>query len=134
MHKTWTPIISTLGTVFTSLLSCAACPACLPIYAGLLSLLGFELFEINTYFFPIMIAFLTVTIGLMATQVLRRKANPRPLMVAGGAAAFIVWGSLVGNEVILYLSLAAFMVSVFWNKNLIKKSSCGGGCCSGSAA
>lgn len=128
MHKTWSPVVSTLGTILSSLLSCAACPACLPIYAGILSFCGVELFEINTYFFPIMLGFLAVTLLMMLVQVIRNKADFKPLLMCSACALIVVWSAVDGKEMALYLSLAGFMASVFWNKALLKKKVCGG-CC-----
>ena len=51
--KNWGDLLSGTGTVITSLLSCAACPFCLPIYAGILSLIGIELTEIHEFFFQL---------------------------------------------------------------------------------
>lgn len=128
MHKTSTSIFHSTGAILTSLLSCAACPACLPIYAGLLSLLGIELFEVSLYFFPLMLGSLGFTLALMARQVFFRKADYKPLLISFLAAGVIIWGAVVGEELILYLSLAAFMGSIFWNKSLLKKTACESGC------
>jgi hypothetical protein len=128
MHKTSTSIFHSTGAILTSLLSCAACPACLPIYAGLLSLLGIELFEVSLYFFPLMLGSLGFTLALMARQVFFRKADYRPLLISVAAAGIIVWAAVVGQELPLYLSLAAFMGSIFWNKALLKKTACEGSC------
>lgn len=128
MHKTSTSIFHSIGAVFTSLMSCAACPACLPIYAGLLSFLGVELFEINAYFFPLMIASLGLTLALMAWQIFKRTADYRPLLVGIAAAGVVVWGASVGYEWLLYPSLALFMGAIFWNKSLLKKVACTGSC------
>ncbi len=130
MHKTSTSIFHSTGAILTSLLSCAACPACLPVYAGLLSLLGIELFEINLYFFPLMLGSLGFTLALMARQVFFRKADYRPLLISVLASCVIIWGAMVGQELALYLSLPIFMGSIFWNKALLKKTVCEGGCSS----
>ena len=133
MHKSSGSIVSSVGAVFTSLLSCAACPMCLPVYAGLLSLVGFELTELSVYFFPIMLGFLGWTLFLMTRQAIKLKTDIRPVALAAIAATAIVTSTWHGYETLIYACLVMFMGSVFWNKSILKrKAGCAeGGCCDG---
>lgn len=115
MHR-WGDFFSGTGTVVSSLLSCAACPMCLPIYAGLLSLVGVELTEINSYFLPIMIGFACVTLTLMAYQIHTHSGSWRPFSLAIGALIGMGATTLMGFEYLLYLCAAFFIGSVIWNK------------------
>ncbi|MDI9637495.1 MerC domain-containing protein [Kamptonema cortianum] len=125
--KKWGDVFSGTGTVFISLLSCAACPLCLPIYAGLLSLIGIELAEVHEFFFPIMMIFALLTIGFMAYQIYHHHGKWSPLALATAAAIGMASSAFMGYEYLLYACLALFMGSVFWNKkNLVHK---GHGCC-----
>lgn len=125
--KRWSHVFSGTGTVITSLLSCAACPVCLPIYAGFLSLIGIELAEIHELFFPIMMIFATFTLGLMAYQIYSHHGTWKPFKLALIAAFGIISSAFFGYEYILYTSLALFMGSVIWSKKSLIHE--GHGCC-----
>lgn len=122
MPKHSASILSSVGAVLTSLLSCATCPMCLPIYAGALSLVGFELSEYSSYFFPIMIAFLVWTLFLMARQTLKHNTDARPLALGVISALAIATSTWHGHEMLMYACLVGFMASVFWNKSILKKA------------
>jgi hypothetical protein len=125
--KKWGDVFSGTGTVLLSLLSCAACPMCLPIYAGLLSVIGFELAEIHHIFFPVMLAFAIITLGLMAYQIRSHHGKWAPFQIAIFSAIGMVVASYLGLEYLLYCFLALFMGSVIWNKRtLVHKEH---GCC-----
>ncbi|MBS0272001.1 MAG: hypothetical protein JSR85_05075 [Proteobacteria bacterium] len=117
--RRWSDVFSGTGTVVTSLLSCAACPVCLPIYAGFLSLIGIELAEIHVLFFPIMMIFATCTLGFMAYQIHSHQGTWEPFKLALAAAFGIIISALLGYEYILYISLAFFMGSVIWSKKTL---------------
>ncbi len=114
--KRWGDVFSGTGTIVVSLLSCAACPMCLPIYAGFLSLIGIELIEIHEFFFPLMLAFAIITLGFMAYQIYRHHGDWKPFKLALGAALGMVASAFFGYEYALYACLALFMGSVFWSK------------------
>jgi hypothetical protein len=125
--KRWGDVFSGTGTVLVSLLSCAACPMCLPIYAGLLSVIGFELAEIHHLFFPIMLAFALITLGFMAHQIRTHHSKWSPFKLALAAAVGMIVSASLGYEYLLYASLALFMGSVIWNKRALVHE--GHGCC-----
>jgi len=125
--KKWGDVFSGSGTVILSLLSCAACPLCLPIYAGLLSIAGLELAEIHEFFFPIMMIFGLITLGFMAYQIHKHEGKWAPFKIAIGATLGMIGAAALGYEYVLYGCLALFMGSLIWNKkSLIHK---GHGCC-----
>lgn len=117
--KKWGDVFSGTGTVIISLLSCAACPLCLPLYAGLLSLIGIELAEVHEFFFPIMMIFAIITIGFMTYQIYHHRGKWSPLILAAIAAIGMAGAAFMGYEYLLYASLALFMGSVFWNKKTL---------------
>lgn len=114
--KRWSDVLSGAGTVAVSLLSCAICPLCLPIYAGFLSLIGLEVAEIHAFFFPAMIVFGLTTLGFMAYQIYNHQGNWMPFKLALAAAAGMTASALLGYDYFLYASLALLMGSVIWNK------------------
>lgn len=125
--KKWGDVFSGSGTVVLSLLSCAACPMCLPIYAGLLSVAGLELAEIHEYFFPIMMLFGLITLGFMAYQIYHHHGKWAPFKLAIGATLGMMGAAFMGYEYLLYACLAVFMGSLIWNKKSLVHE--GHGCC-----
>lgn len=116
MMKRWGDILSGTGTVALSLLSCAACPMCLPLYAGFLSVIGIELIEVHTFFFPMTIGFGLVTLGFMAYQISTHQGSWKAFKLAIGAVIGMVAAAFFGYEYLLYLFLILFMGCVLWNK------------------
>ncbi len=125
--KRWSDVFSGTGTMILSLLSCAVCPMCLPLYAGLLSIVGLELGNIHEFFFPIMIAFSIITLGLMAHQIYTHHRKWTPFKVAVGAALGMSMAAFYGYEYLLYPCLALFMGSILWNKRSLVHAE--HGCC-----
>lgn len=114
--KRWGDVFSGTGTIITSLLSCAACPMCLPLYAGLLSLIGIELIDINEYFLPVMVTFSILTLGFMAYQIYNHRSPWAPFKLAILAVLGMIASALSGYEYALYACLAIFMGSIIWSK------------------
>jgi hypothetical protein len=125
--KAWSDVLSGAGTAILSLLSCAICPMCLPLYAGLLSIVGIELGNIHEYFFPIMLVFALITLGTMARQTYRHHGGWTPFKLAIGAALGMALSAFYGFEYFLYAFLALFMGSILWNKKSLTHNE--NGCC-----
>ncbi|HUX80623.1 MAG TPA: hypothetical protein VMW10_12895 [Alphaproteobacteria bacterium] len=125
--KRWGDVFSGTGTIVISLLSCAACPMCLPIYAGLLSLIGIELVDVHEFFFPVMVMFGLVTLGFMAYQIYNHHAKWTPFKLALAAGLGMGTAAFFGYQYILYACLAVFMGSVIWSKKSLIHE--GRGCC-----
>ena len=125
--KHWGDIVSGTGTVIVSLLSCALCPLCLPFYAGLLSVLGFELGYIHEFFKPLMLIFALITLGIMAYQIYRHHGKWMPFKLALGSALGAGIATTNGYDYVLYVCLALFMGSIFWNKKSLPHTK--HGCC-----
>ena len=119
MMKRWGDIFSGTGTVVLSLLSCAACPMCLPLYAGFLSLIGIEIIDLRAFFFPFTVGFGVLTLGFMAYQVHSHHSSWMAFKVAVGTVIGMVTAAFFGYEYILYVFLASFMGCVLWNKKLL---------------
>lgn len=125
--KKWGDVLSGTGAVVVSLLSCAACPLCIPIYAGFLSLIGIEIINIHDLFLPLMILFSLLTLGFMAYQINRHHGVWKPFQFAMAAGLGMIGAAVFDYKYLLYACLALFMGSVIWSKKtLIHK---GHGCC-----
>ncbi len=125
--KRWGDVFSGTGTVITSLLSCAICPMCLPLYAGFLSLVGIEFAEIHEYFFPMMLIFALGTLGFMAYQTYIHQGKWTLFTCAGLASFGMVLAAFLKYDYFLYICLTLFMGSVIWNKKTLVHN--GHGCC-----
>lgn len=119
MLKRWGDVFSGVGTVTLSLLSCMGCPMCLPLFAGLLSLIGVELIDLHTLFFPITIGFGLLTLGLMAYQIRTHHGPWIAFKLAVGAMGGMALSALLNYDYVLYGFLAAFMGCIVWNKKLL---------------
>lgn len=127
MIKRWGDVFSSTGTVVLSLLSCMGCPLCLPLYAGLLNIVGIELIDTHEFLFPIMSAFGLLTLGFMAYQIHTHQGSWIAFKLATGAVLGMLTSAFFGFDYSLYAFLAAFMGCVFWNKKLLMHK--GNKCC-----
>ncbi|MCB1135763.1 MAG: MerC domain-containing protein [Chlamydiia bacterium] len=84
-----------LGSVIPVFKACPPCPVCMPIYAGILSLLGLELAEYGHFVVPVMLISMTITIVSLWIQSTRGHRKQ---------AAF--WLALTGCSVILFAKFA----------------------------
>jgi uncharacterized membrane protein len=116
MLKRWGDIFSGVGTITLSLLSCVGCPMCLPLYAGFLSLIGVELIDLHTLFFPITLGFGLLTLGFMAYQIHTHHGSWNVFMLAIVAMGGMSLCAFFGYDYVLYAFLAAFMACIVWNK------------------
>jgi len=125
--KRWSDVFGAVGTVLSSLLSCVICPLCLPVYAGLLGIVGLDATEINRFFFPAMILFGVGTLGLMARQIHKHHGTWAPFKLACGAITGMIIATFLDVTFVLYGFLALFMGSVIWNKRSLMHK--GRACC-----
>jgi len=125
--KKWGDVFSGSGTVIASVLSCAICPMCLPVYAGCLSIVGIEFSEIHEYLFPIMLIFGLGTLGFMAYQIHTHQGKWTLFTAAGIAALGMILSARYDYDYLLYACLVLFMGSVIWNKKTLIHH--GHGCC-----
>lgn len=125
--RRWGDIISATGAVLTSLLSCAFCPLCIPFYAGLLSILGFKIGNVEALLIPGMLLFTLLSLGFMAYQIHTHKGRWTPFKLGVLSALGMVSCALLNYEILLYVCLASFMGSIFWNKRILTHT--GHDCC-----
>lgn len=118
--KRWLETISGAGAVILSLLSCAACPLCIPLYTGSLSLLGFEICRDNDVLLPFITILFLITISLMAYHSYRHKVGYLPLGVAVLFAALAAVSMIYDWDYLLYSNLALLSVSIFWHKRPLR--------------
>lgn len=116
MMKRWGDVLSGAGALVFSLLSCAGCPLCLPIYVGLLSLIGIEVANLHSLLLPATAVFSLLSLGFMAYQTHTHQGKWAPFKLAGGAVMGMLAAAFYEMDAVLYMSLAVFMGSLIWNK------------------
>jgi hypothetical protein len=126
--KRWGDLMSGAGAVVFSLLSCAFCPLCLPIYAAFLGAIGLEFGNLHALFLPSILLFAVLSLGFMAYQIHTHHGKWTPF----GFALLAVFGMLGADfydiDLLRYISLFLFMGSLVWSKRkLIHKK--GNTCC-----
>jgi len=124
--KHWGDVVSGTGTVVLSLLTCAICPLCLPLYAGLLSIIGIELGNLHEFFLPFILIFALTTLGLMSYQIYTHHGGWTPFKLAVGSTLGMLASTFYDYDYLLYTCLALFMGSILWNKKSLTHRH---GCC-----
>jgi mercuric ion transport protein len=105
----------TIPSILFSLLPFGGCPACWPIYGGVLSALGLGFLLSSRYLFPI-----TAVLLLVALLTLGYRARTRrgygPLILGLVASALILSGRLLfESSMLAYCGAALVIVSSLWN-------------------
>lgn len=125
--KNWGGLASGAGAAALSVLSCAVCPFCIPLYVGLLGFMGIELGDIHGVSLPLMMVFILISLGLMARQIYKHKGRWKPFFFAGAGALGMTLSVFYDQDWCLYASVALFMVSLLWTKRGVVHK--GKGCC-----
>lgn len=110
----WVPLASLPGGL-ASLLPVAACPLCLPAYAGFLSAVGLGFLLQARYLLPLMVTFLILALLALAYRAHRRRSYA-PLVVGAVASAAIVVGRFIlVFDGVVYFGVALLIVASIWN-------------------
>lgn len=114
-HFLWSRIFGAVPGLSASLLPVGVCPACWPVYAGVLSSLGLGFLLYTTYLFPLTAAFLLFSLGTLAYRAkVRRGYGPLGLGVL--AAVGILGGKFgASSDVLFYSSAGVFIGAALWN-------------------
>jgi len=106
-------LASLLPAVGAALLPKLTCPACWPAYAALLSALGVSFIDYTPYLLPTTLAFLAVTLAILAWRPRRGYA---PLALGLFAAAIMLIGKFFfDSDVATYLGVAVLVGASTWN-------------------
>lgn len=108
----WHAVFAVPGLVL-SILPFGGCPACWPVYAGLLSTLGLSFLLSRAYLLP-----LTVLVLLLAVVMLivKRPHGYRPFILGVAAAALVLVGKFaIASDPLTYAGAALLLVASAWN-------------------
>lgn len=91
------------------------CPACWPVYAGILSAAGFGFVLQEFVVLPLTAALLALTLFLLGFRAASRRGYG-PLWLGVGATALVVAGKLaIASDPLVYAGLALLAAAALWN-------------------
>jgi len=115
-HKTRVSFIATLPSIFMAFLPKLVCPACWPLYAGILSSLGISVSNYSQYYCPLIMVLLGVALWALGFRA-RQRHGYYPLIL-GILASFLILiakSLLWFSTVILYIGILLLIVASIWN-------------------
>lgn len=126
----WLRILAVLPVIGATLLPVLACPACWPVYVGLLSALGLGFINYSPYLLHITIVLLTFALFSLGYKAsCRRGYGPLALGVVG--ALLLLAGKFYLEELYCsYVGVIVLVVAAIWNawprysKNCTQKQVC----------
>ncbi len=112
---TWKQCLSALPGVAVSILPFGGCPACWPLYAGVLSTLGCGFLLSSTYLLPLTAFLLCFSVIVLAYRA-RERRGYGPFALGLIAAILILWGKFsVASNVLAYAGVGLLISSCIWN-------------------
>ena len=117
---TWRRFIAVLPGMMVALLPKAVCPACWPVYAGLLSSLGLGFLLETVYLIPLTGALLGLALFALAFRATRRRGY-LPFWLGILATGVLMVGKFVlDSDLSMYAGAALLMLASFWNSWPVK--------------
>ena len=111
----WTRALSVLPGAGLTLLPIGTCPACWPVYAGVLSSLGLGFLLSSAYLLPATVAFLAFALGTLAYGA-RSRRGYAPFAVGVLASTLALFGKFgLSSDPVLYAGLALLVGASIWN-------------------
>lgn len=91
------------------------CPACWPLYAGLLSALGLGFVDYTPYLLPVTAVLLALSLVPLAWKA-RQRWGYRPLTAGVFSAALILSGKFwIDNSALFYAGVGVLLAVSVWN-------------------
>jgi len=116
-------ILTALPGIGAALLPNATCPACWPIYAGILSSLGLGFLMTGSYFYLFIGILLNISLFSLAYKAKTRRGY-FPFWIGLLSATIIVAGKYyVLSDYVFYSGAFLLIVASIWNNIPIKKNS-----------
>jgi hypothetical protein len=101
--------------IVLSVVPVGMCPACWPLYAGVLSALGLSFLLSSVYLLPLTALFLLVSIFTLAFRAKARRGYG-PFALGLVATALILWGKFsLESNVLAYAGVGLLISSSLWN-------------------
>lgn len=113
--RPWKETLFTVPGIGVALLPKLVCPLCWPLYAGILSSIGLGFLISATYLLPFTIAFLTLTLGVLAFRA-KQHWGYGPLALGIAASATVVVGKFyLELSATTYSGIALLVAASVWN-------------------
>jgi mercuric ion transport protein len=113
--RTWRPGLLMIPGISVALLPKLACPLCWPLYAGIMSSVGLGFLISTKYLLPLTIAFLMLTIGVLAFRAKQRRGyGPLVLAIVGSATVLIGKFDLGSNQT-TYTGIVVLVLASAWS-------------------
>lgn len=114
-RPSWSRIVATLPGLAVALLPKVACPACWPLYAGVLGSIGLGFLVRAEILLPITIVFFAATLASFAFGA-RRRRGFGPLALGSVAAIGLLVGKFAFElELAVHAGVALLVVASLWN-------------------
>lgn len=111
----WKSSMASMSGVGAAFLPAVFCPACWPVYAGLLSTLGLGFLLKTTYLFPVTALFLMVATASLGFRA-RARRGYGPFVLGLGASAVILTGKFVlASGIAMYAGIGLLIIASIWN-------------------
>ena len=124
---TWKQGLLAVPGIGIALLPKLACPLCWPAYVGVLSSLGLGFLISTAYLLPFTIAFLILTLAVLAFRAKQRRGyGPLGLGLVGSAAVLIGKFYLDSNPA-MYTGIGVLVTAATWNawpRRAVESCSC----------
>lgn len=115
MIRTWKESVLAVPGIGVALLPKLMCPICWPLYAGIVSSMGLGFLVGTAYLLPITVAFLFLTLAVLAFRARQRRGyGPLAVGVIGSVAVVIGKFSLESNP-IMYGGVSLLVLASGWN-------------------
>ena len=125
--KHWSTLLAFIPVVAAALLP--TCPACWPLYAGLLASMGIEFAEGSPYAASLILLFLTIALVTLAYQA-RSRQEYGPLWLGGlGTVLVLISKFAIVSGWILHGGVALLLAAFIWNVLFRKSRPDSGGAC-----
>ncbi len=123
----WRGFLAVFPAIGASVLPIGACPACWPVYAGLLSSLGLGFVFDSAYLLPVTVLFLGFAVAALAYRAKSRRGYGAFAIGALATVVVLVGKFVLSSEFLFYLGLALLIGASLWNawpKKKAARSSC----------
>ena len=111
----WKRSLLAVPGIVLSVLPVGICPACWPVYGGVLSAVGLSFLLSSAYLFPLTALFLWVSVFTLAFRA-RARRGYGPFVLGLVAATLILWGKFsLGSNVLASAGVGLLISSSLWN-------------------
>lgn len=115
-------LLAGVAGVFGGILPVAACPACWPAYAGVLSSLGISFLGFRTGHFVLVGTLLATAMGMFAYDWQRHHRRFGPLLLGLIGCAFVIASNTYFNQpIVSYAGSVSFLSAAIWNGVILKR-------------